>query len=842
MLLILLIFNNIITYPSADTIIISDWFYLGPFSIGAHEGIIGIDLDLETEDFSPDTTIYYPSILSEKGYVKWRRIQTQGAHITIKYNDVLWNTIQDYYGVAGVLCATIVYGEFECDKRLRALISAKNVGSFMLNGKHFPGDIYGDGFPIPVIINKGKNKVILRLSGYGEHSFSFSILPCSAPMMIIKQDILLPDFIKGEFYNGYIGVPILNTTEYVLKNLKIEVSGEEIEKTEKEIPRIMPFSTIKIPLALKSRDILQKDSVMIRLLIHDDSLAIGESALIMVKKPDEPYKKTFISKIDNSCQYYAVLPPKNYCSESTYALILSCHGAGVEAINQVKSYSQKDWAYVVAPTNRRRFGFDWQDWGRLDFLEVLDEVKNNFNVDIERVYLTGHSMGGHGAWHIGLSHPDLFAAIAPSAGWVSFQLYIPWFLQQSELFAEPDQIKFRDMVLREDITPLYLENAFNLPIYILHGGADDNVPPVQARMMCHYLKNLNYDFVYNEVTNQKHWWDIDTTPGVDCVDLKEMMDFLRDKKKNPYPREIIFKTSDIAHSNKAYWIKIDELENIYQDGRIVATIDSTDYFSDHPHPFHLKFNITTENISAFTILITQLKHVPDYFLFNINGIAYKFQYHKQNEITFAKSKNGFKIIQYRKRGLKKTKDLYGPIKQAYFQPFILVYGTIGDSIDTDNNLHQAWLHAYTWWIRANGYTEILPDTEITEKEIQNYNLILFGNHETNAVIKKINKKLPIHLDKDKIILGKQIIKKSNLCLIEIYPNPLNLEKFIVLYSATTKKANKYLNLFSPLYSGSGLPDFIIWDDTAAKYGWAGVIATGFFNKNWHLDKNMLYLG
>jgi hypothetical protein len=64
----------------------------------------------------------------------------------------------------------------------------------------------------------------------------------------------------------------------------------------------------------------------------------------------------------------------------------------------------------------------------------------------------------------------------------------------------------------------------------------------------------------------------------------------------------------------------------------------------------------------------------------------------------------------------------------------------------------------------------------------------------------------------------------------------------LLYSATTKKAQKYLNLFPVIYSGSGLPDFIIWDESANKYGWAGVVAAGFFDKNWKIDKDLLWQG
>ncbi len=836
------------TSALTDTIIISDWYYLGPFSIGPREGIIGLDLDFSDENFQPDTTAIYPSFLMPGGFVKWKRIHTDDGRVEIKYEDVLWDTIQDYYGAAGLLCASIVYGEFECAERLVALVSAKEVGSFILNGKAYPADAYGDGYvQIPVILNKGKNRVVLRPSGYGQHKFSFKIITNPEPIVIIK-DITLPDFIKGKNYSGYIGVPIMNTTEEIIKNIKVEVTGGNILRAEKEISRLMPLSVTKVPLLLMG-EAINVDSVLIRIFIIHNYIVTADSCWIKVKNPDEPYVRTFLSKIDNSCQYYAVLPPKDYSPDSTYALIMTCHGAGVEAINQVKSYTQKDWAFIVAPTNRRRFGFDWQDWGRLDFLEVLEDVKENFKIDTNRIYLTGHSMGGHGVWHIGLAHPDLFAAIAPSAGWMSFQLYIPWFLQRSEIFAQPDQIRYRDMVLREDIAPLFLENASNLPIYILHGGADDNVPPIQGRMMAQYLKEINYDFVYNEVEKMGHWWDIDSTAGIDCVDLKEMMDFLRDKKRNPCPAKIVFKTSDIAHANQAYWVRIEELEDIYQDARIEVEV-----IKSRSSAFCGTFNRDTIIIKITNIARFKLSLNPS--LFSTHFIAIDFIINGQlisypasilpTELEFFKDGKGFKIGRPKKAGLRKTENLYGPIKRAYFSPFILVYGTIGDSTDTEKNLHQARLQSYTWWIRANGYAEIVPDTELTEEEIKNFNLILFGNSQTNGIIKRINKVLPINFKKcgpgeDCIVIKGKVLGNSDLCLIELYPNPLNPERFVLLYSPTTKRAQRYLGLFSVIYSASGLPDFIIWDSSARRYGWGGVTATGFFDKDWQIERNLIFL-
>src|SRR5262249_21128475 len=129
------------------------------------------------------------------------------------------------------------------------------------------------------------------------------------------------------------------------------------------------------------------------------------------------------SDIDGSAQYYGVVPPTGYDPSHSYALALTLHGAGVEGIGQAQAYSQKDWAFIVAPTNRRPFGFDWESWGRRDAIEVLDQAMGSFPIDPTRVYLTGHSMGGHGTWNVGVLFPGRFATLGPSAGWSTYYSY-----------------------------------------------------------------------------------------------------------------------------------------------------------------------------------------------------------------------------------------------------------------------------------------------------------------------------------------------------------------------------------------------------------------------------------
>ena len=55
-------------------------------------------------------------------------------------------------------------------------------------------------------------------------------------------------------------------------------------------------------------------------------------------------------------------------------------------------------------------------WRDDELLALLDEVIAKHNVDTNRIYLTGLSMGGYGTWSLGTRHPERFAAIAPICG------------------------------------------------------------------------------------------------------------------------------------------------------------------------------------------------------------------------------------------------------------------------------------------------------------------------------------------------------------------------------------------------------------------------------------------
>ncbi len=813
-----------------DTLCPEVWLYVGPFSVGAREGIVGVLDDLE--NFSPEEERQLPSILSQGGKVSWRRTSPDSlGWVKLEYENVWWDTLMDYYGVAGILDAGYAYTEFKSDGRRRALIMAEKVGSFYLNGKRFRGDPYGHGFvKTPVILEKGANRVLLQLSGFGDHRFMFKLIPSPAPVMLISKDATLPDIIEGKTQKTWAGITLLNTTSQRLKEVELSIGGELFEENHIIISSLFPLCVKKIPIEIdliEPLTIMDTASIKVKLSYQDFS---SETRLpLRIRRKRESYKVTFISEIDHSCQYFAVLPPKDYDPQRKYSLILTLHGANVEASGLVDCYSQKDWAFVVAPTNRRRFGFDWQDWGRIDALEVLDKVKHAFSIDTNRVYLTGHSMGGHGTWHIALAHPDLFAAAAPLAGWTCFQLYIPWFLQKSYTFAEPEQIAIREMSLREDFVPNFVENALNLPIFISQGGNDDNVPPVHSRLFASLLDKLGYQYYYQEVPHKGHWFHLDDSARTVCVDDPRLLDFLKGKERNLFPRHVIFKTTDLGQSYKSYWVEILQQEKPFFESRIEAEIKDG------------RIEVKTKNINQFALSLSSDLVPHGRIVFQIDGKKQSYIFKNNQKLAFYKRGKQFRIGRIKSLPLTKAPKHYGPIKQVYFSPFVLVYGTKGDSFSTEITLHQARLESARWWRRANGFTEILPDTEVTSKIMEDYNLILFGGPEENFVTAKLSKRLPIKLKNQKILFGKKEISGDNIAVEYIYPNPANPDRFVFLHQGVGLKGLKLSTFFTALYSGAGLPDFIIFDEKVKFKGWGGVLCAGFFDSDWKVDEKLYYL-
>lgn len=309
-------------------------------------------------ELSPGKPI--PSLLSPSGLARWYSVEIDSSgYFQTRYPGV--EAVEDYLGCSGLMSYDFAYTRFN-SSFTEGMAEMKGVAEFWINGRHYVGNYYGDkALRIPVQLKDGENEILLRIIGFGEKRFRFQILPARAPVEIL-DDYIVPDlWIQTD--SILIGVALANTTDEWATGVSIDANH-----TSLSLPPLPPLSVYKFPLMIP----LSGDTIEIKVTFHNKE----ERKIIILnrKSPRQHRIETFISRIDSSCQYYALLPPKDYDPSKRYGLVLALHGAGVRAERLIRCYQPKDWCFIVAPTNRRRYGYDWEDFGRIDLLLSLIHI------------------------------------------------------------------------------------------------------------------------------------------------------------------------------------------------------------------------------------------------------------------------------------------------------------------------------------------------------------------------------------------------------------------------------------------------------------------------------------
>ncbi|MBA4312862.1 MAG: alpha/beta hydrolase [Chlorobiaceae bacterium] len=738
-----------------------------------------------------------------------------------------------------VLTGCYLYFLVEMKKRSVMLLEAMGNEMVYINGVPRSGNAYGlkDNWEpwepnfqyslLPVMLEKGKNDFLFRCQ---RGRFKAKIYPPKKQVMFNTRDITIPDFIIGEKIGMYGAIVIINSSQEILQNLSIQSVIENGKQTELTAPIIQPQSVRKTGFYLNGDGIKNKRTTNVHLKLVrkiKDKIEILDTAIIPFRVVNslDNHKETFISEIDGSVQYYGINPASDTCREKSQTLFLSLHGASVEAINQSGSYYPKTWGHIIAPTNRRPYGFNWEGWGRIDALEVLDIVKKKFKIDENRIYLTGHSMGGHGVWHIGSLYPDQFAAIGPSAGWISFWTYR--FRGQNYL----DTTDIRRMI-RRATTPSetfqHVENYKQLGAYILHGSEDDNVYPEQSRMMVDELNKHNYkDFIYHEQKDVGHWWDLSDEPGVDCVDWAPMFDFFarHSRPEKEHIREINFTTSNPGVSAKNNWVMIDaQLEQLKMSS-ISVRFD----------PGVQRFAGITNNAAriAFDLDIFKMK---DSVIIELDSqkvgkipIA-----HNQQQIWLENKFGKWQTCSEPTPNVKNS-NRYGTLKETFRNRVIFVYGTHGSDEENKWAFNKARYDAEKFWYQGNGSIDIYADIDFNSSKYPDCNIILYGNRNTNTAWKKLLDDSPVQVGNNFVTVGGKKIKGNQLGCIFVRPRKGTEKASVAVITGSGLVGMKLTTRIPYMNPGIGLPDFTLFNPQLITDGEKGIVGTGFFGLDWSVE-------
>ncbi len=324
------------------------------------------------------------------------------------------------------LRGAVLFATVTVEERRAWMLRVVGASFVLANGAPRMGDLYGQGITeFPVMLEVGVNEFFFQMTRSGSLEVSFA--EPRVPLYLSELDRTLPDALRGAGRRGgKAGIILVNATEDWSEGLAAVVRDLDGQSLRTSLPSVPPLSRRKVQVRFElDADEITTETVELPLeLMRDEAVLDARTMSVLVREQAESHVRTYLSEIDGSVQPYAVTPPSSdRDATQPLAMYLSLHGASVHARAQAAVYEPKPHGVVVAPMNRREFGFDWEDWGRIDALEVLSRAEKEWGTDKARTYLTGHSMGGHGTWRLGSLYPARFAAIAPSAGWRDFWGY-----------------------------------------------------------------------------------------------------------------------------------------------------------------------------------------------------------------------------------------------------------------------------------------------------------------------------------------------------------------------------------------------------------------------------------
>lgn len=695
------------------------------------------------------------------------------------------------------------------------------------------GDPYSTGYvQIPVLLQPGTNDFLFQCS---RGRLKARLTTPTGPLMIAPGDRTLPDLVIGEKEPVWCAVVLLNTTtNFAQVSLRALSRG-----SPEQLQEIPPLGVGKAGFLLYPPKLPASGdcsfAVEAALRSGNQKVRIESPVSLRVRRPDQTCKRTFVSSIDDSVQYYAVNPAS---SQTANALFLSLHGASVEAIGQADAYSPKRWGPIVCPTNRRPYGFDWEEWGQWDAFEVLALAQARYHPDQSRIYLTGHSMGGHGTWQLGALFPDRFAAIGPSAGWISFGTYA----NNNSLQATNEVGQMLRRAAAASDTLLMATNYLQEGVYIIHGSDDDNVPVTEARHMVKVLSEFHHDFVYHEQPKVGHWWDASDEPGADCVDWAPLFDFFAHHviPTDASVRRIQFVTVNPAVSARSHWVTVIAQEHPLQPSSVDLQCD----------PGKRRIVGVTANIARLQLALPLLKPGPPFSL-ELDGQKIEDMSWPDvrpgagASLVVSRQENRWQILNSIPPS-DKNPLRSGPFRQAFRNHMVFVYGTQGTSAENAWALEKARYDAETFWYRGNATVKLMSDRAYLEEFAQAgkhsrngktevNNVILYGNADGNAAWSVLLSSSPIQVRRNEVTVGTHVFSGDNLACLFLQPNPRDDRALVGVVSGSGPTGLRLTERMPYFLSGAGFPDCLVAGPELLTKGVAGVRAAGFFGMDWQVS-------
>jgi pimeloyl-ACP methyl ester carboxylesterase len=554
----------------------------------------------------------------------------------------------------------------------------------------------------------------------------------------------------------------------------------------------------------------------------------------------------YVSKIDGSVQPYGLVVPKTYHADlpHRYRLDLWWHGRG-ETLSEVNFINGRQTspgefappnAFVLHPYGRYCCANKLA--GEIDTIEAIAHVKKHYPIDDNRMVARGFSMGGAACWQFAVHYPGAWAAAAPGAGFSETPDFLKVFQKET---VQPTWYE-KKLWHMYDCTD-YAINLFNLPT-VAYSGENDNQKQA-ADMMAEAMKKEGLHLTHLIGPKMGHQYHLQSK-----VEINARIDSIVARGRDPLPPVVFFTTWTLRY-NQSHWARIDQLAHHWDRAQVQAELRGG------------KVIVKTQNVTALSLVMPpgrcplRNEHIQESLAAggnaavkeNTTGVAgpiveldgerlaaVPVQSDRSWSAHFRMDNGHWNKADSGEAGsLHKRHGLQGPIDDAFMDSFLMVRPTGQPQNDkvgkwADGEMKHAIDH---WRKQFRGEARVKNDDAVTEADIANHNLVLWGDSKSNKVLAKIADKLPIHWTADGVNVGDKKYSGDHHVPVMIYPNPLNPKRYVVLNSGFTFREYDYLNNARQVPK---LPDYAIVDISVPVSSRApgGIVDAGFFGEKWEL--------
>ena len=295
-----------------------------------------------------------------------------------------------------------------------------------------------------------------------------------------------------------------------------------------------------------------------------------------------------------------VYVPEGLPDDQRVPLLVWLHGAGAD--------TGATWAYdpffqevadgqgviLASPTCDEICDWSVTESCGSQVISLVRHLKRRYPVDDDRVYLTGHSMGGRGSFTMGLTYASTYAGLIPSAATIG--------ATSATL----------DVEYHADYCRPHVENALNQRVDLVTGMADNEYLVAQNEGAALAFDELGYDFAWTALEDQPH--------AFAAFDWSEAVDWVMQRQRDPYPAHAIWNLAEHNSSyfehlylhtivNPAeYWLRIDDRGDSEVPARVEGIVDGQAVV------------VTTDNVTELTVLLAdELLDLDQPLTIEVNG-------------------------------------------------------------------------------------------------------------------------------------------------------------------------------------------------------------------------------